>query len=48
LDNIIRNCFHFYDVNKASPFIKMNIGIENEQAHLEFVGNEIWHWTATP
>jgi len=41
LDNVIGNCFHFYDVNKASPFIKVNIGIENEQAHLEFIDNGI-------
>jgi signal transduction histidine kinase len=41
LDNIVRNCFHFYDVNKSISFIKVNIGIETEQAQVEFIDNGI-------
>ena len=41
LDNIIRNCIHFYDINKARPFIKVNITIEMQQVMLKFIDNGI-------
>jgi PAS domain S-box-containing protein len=41
LDNIIGNCIHFCDVNKARPFVKVNITIEMEQVMLKIIDNGI-------
>ncbi len=41
IDNIVRNSINFYDVNKARPFIKVNITIDKDQALLEFIDNGI-------
>ncbi len=41
LDNIIRNSIHFFDANKARPFIRVNIAVEMEQVKLNFIDNGI-------
>jgi PAS domain S-box-containing protein len=41
MDNVIRNAVHFFDVNKASPFIKVTINIEKERAVIDVHDNGI-------
>lgn len=41
MDNVIRNAVHFFDENKASPFIKVTITVEKERAVIEVIDNGI-------
>lgn len=41
IDNLIRNCIHFYDGNKARPFIRVNATIEKTKATIEIFDNGI-------
>jgi PAS domain S-box-containing protein len=41
LDNVVRNCIHFYDPNKSRPFIKVNIASDKQSAFLEIIDNGI-------
>ena len=40
-DKILANTIQFYDPHKASPFIKIQIRINHEQAQIEFIDNGI-------
>ncbi len=40
-DKILTNTIHFYDANKVSPFINIQISISDELAQIEFIDNGI-------
>lgn len=41
LDNLIRNCIHFYDPNKSRSFIKVNVSSDKHSVLLEIIDNGI-------
>jgi PAS domain S-box-containing protein len=41
LDNIVRNAFHFYDLNKAHSFVRITILVDATDAYIEILDNGI-------
>lgn len=41
LNNIISNAIKYYDASKADPFLRVNVAIDHDKAHLEFEDNGI-------
>jgi PAS domain S-box-containing protein len=41
LENVFRNCVHFYDANKSRPFVKVNINSKKENAFFEIIDNGV-------
>jgi len=40
-DKILENAIHFYDENKASPFVNIQVSVNDERAQIEFIDNGI-------